>query len=267
MQHTKNIVDEKAIVRELFLPLSLNSNFAIGLQDDCANIFGENDILISTDSMVQGWHLHFDVPWRFFGHKLLARNLSDIASKGGVPIAYTLSIFLPNQYRFSDLEDFASGLHLLTEQYNCPLIGGDISFSGSQSFLSNITIYGRKTCKIPYRKSAKSGDKIYVTGKIGLGYLGYLGVKEFEKFYLEPLPQIELGKKYAPIANAMIDVSDGFFKDLKLITPNAEIFEGKIPVPQSNIKIDLDFGDDYQLLFTSDCEILTDDVTFVGFVK
>src|SRR5574343_154523 len=105
MQHIQNTKNEVQIVSELFLPLSLGSNFALGLKDDCALLSGFSDLLISTDSVVQGWHFHFDVPWRFFGHKLLARNMSDIAAKGGLPIAYTLSIFLPNYYEFANLAD------------------------------------------------------------------------------------------------------------------------------------------------------------------
>lgn len=278
MHHIPNINKELDLVRKYFKPLSLDSKFALELQDDVAYLESNGRIIISTDSIVEGIHLPIGVEPKYLAHKLLARNLSDIAAKGGKPIAYTLAIIMPKCVDENDISDFASGLGLLTNQYGCPLIGGDISKSETDIMIANITIYGEVTDCVPLRKNAKVGDAIYVTGQIGRAFLGFNGEEKFRDFYFVPLPKIESGQKIAQLANAMMDISDGLFQDLQRIlissSVGAEVDFERIPFPDLasckkayNLTNLITFGDDYELLFTSSNHNIQHDVaTKIGII-
>ena len=85
-----------------------------------------------------------------------------------------------------------------------------------------------------------------------------------KQFYLPNIP-IKFSKKIHLFANSSIDISDGFFQDLKHILSNSnlssEIFVNNIPVSVylnlylkriKKNKINLiSNGDDYQILFTA----------------
>ena len=73
-----------------------------GVGDDCALIENNNrNHVVTMDSMVEG--IHFDDRWKpsDVGWKLIASNVSDIASMGRRPSYCTFSISLPSDKRNS----------------------------------------------------------------------------------------------------------------------------------------------------------------------
>ena len=270
MQHivlTSN--KEEIFVKKIFAPLTLNSPFARGLKDDIALI---DNLMITTDSICEGIHVKESTEGFKVGHKLLARNLSDIASKGGKPIGYTLSLFKTLNTSDAFITSFIEGL----KNFNIPLIGGDFCKSLNSTFCANITIFANKTTiEVPSRSGSQEGDFVYLTDKIGRAFLGFNGILEFKEFYELPKPPINLMQQIVKNhkINSSIDVSDGFLKDIITLL-NACNLGANISVNNilpSNFekytKNMLTFGDDYQVIFTSKEEIKMKEVLKIGELK
>jgi thiamine-monophosphate kinase len=262
---TKN--KEQQFVEKFALPLTLGSPFARNLTDDVALLEG---MICKTDSLCEGIHCKIGTSPEKMGHKLLARALSDVASKGGFPKAFMLSIFKTQATNEGFLAKFLEG----TRVFDIPLIGGDVASSLNQNFSANVSVFAKSEGKIPHRDGAKEGDFIYITGKIGRAYLGFLGNEKFIDFYEKPLPKLALMQEICQKhnINASIDISDGFMKDLLtlLVTSNlgAQIDFLKIPLIQEKFAQKMmTFGDDYEIIFTSKEEIHHPEVVKIGFIK
>ncbi|MEM8726134.1 MAG: thiamine-phosphate kinase, partial [Pseudomonadota bacterium] len=140
---------------------------ARGLEDDCAVIeIGGECLILTHDMMAEDTHFKpgasmSDVAW-----KLVALNLSDLASKGAEPIGLLLGHSLGD----GDYE-FLTGLREVLSTYDVPLLGGDtIASTGASTF--GVTAVGRAThIPVPSRKGAQPGDAIYCTGPFGRALL------------------------------------------------------------------------------------------------
>ena len=90
--------------------------------------------------------------------------------------------------------------------------------------------------------------------------------------YLFPKAQILLGQTIAKHASAAIDVSDGIIQDLSHLIARSgvgcEIDIAQVPVADNKLKRQcLEFGDDYQLLFTKKkkkIHLLQSDIKSIG---
>lgn len=139
--------------------------------DDCA-VFGRDTLFkhnyITVDSLVYGRHFDDSCTAAEAGAKLLKRNISDIASMGGVPQRAVIAAVISGDVSASWLEDFARGLAAVARQYNIEIIGGDISDSGADKFFSmSLTLLGGGDTPPLLRSNAHSGDILYTTGKLG----------------------------------------------------------------------------------------------------
>ncbi|MDJ0977025.1 MAG: thiamine-phosphate kinase [Erythrobacter sp.] len=226
---------------------------ARGLVDDCAVIeFGSETLILTHDMMAEGTHFEpkasmADVAW-----KLVAMNLSDLASKGAEPVGALVGVSLGR-----DDAGFLSGLREALSVYNVPLLGGDtIAATGPSTF--GITAVGRATHKpVPSRKGSKAGDALYVTGIVGRAMLGFEGHPQHLDAFNRPQPRLGEGRSLAPLASAMMDISDGLLLDgWRMASASAVTFRlnpETIPVADT-ARMDecLRWGDDYELLFTAD---------------
>ncbi len=242
-----NEMDFLAGLREL--PLHPGAR---GLEDDCAVLeLGDEALIINHDMMAEDTHFlpsadMADVAW-----KLVALNLSDLASKGAEPVGVLLGHTLGG-----DDASFLSGLREVLAVYNVPLLGGDtIASTGASTFC--LTAIGRATHRpIPSRKGAKAGDALFVTGTLGRAMLGFEGVHEHVHAFNRPRPLLEEGYALAPHVSAMMDVSDGLLLDAwRMATINDVTFRldtKAIPVASNNRFDDcIRWGDDYELLFAA----------------
>src|ERR1700749_959750 len=115
---------EDSLIARYFKPLATDPG-ALGLTDDAAVLkaLGE-DIVITTDALVEGVHFLPDDPPHTIAQKALRVNLSDLAAKGAVPAGFVLTLAL----RSVDegwLAAFAGGLGEDATSFACPLLGGD----------------------------------------------------------------------------------------------------------------------------------------------
>ncbi len=145
----------------------------IGIGDDAAAWRGDDSIqLASVDSFIEGVHFTPETtPWQDVGWKALAINLSDIAAMGGIPRYALVSLSLPNDTEVEDVAALYNGMLKLAKQYGVSIIGGDISRAPMVAI--SITILGSSPAqKILTRSSARPGETVAVTGKLGAAAAG-----------------------------------------------------------------------------------------------
>ena len=202
------------------------------------------------------------------GHKLLAVNLSDLASMGAKPVSVTLALTLPKVDE-TWLTAFAKGFLSLAERYSVDLIGGDTTSGPLTLTVQAMGLVPRG--KALMRSSAKAGDFIYLTGSLGDAGLGLKISQDYHcadpeaalKRFHQPDPQIDAGLALIGIANACIDVSDGLAGDLGHILEQSNVgaclYWDALPLSDAVLtyindtgdwSMPLTAGDDYELCFT-----------------
>ena len=235
-----------------------------GIGDDCAILrpAAGDELLVTTDFSLED--MHFRRAWHppeSVGHRCLTRGLSDIAAMGGQPLAVFLSLALPSDLEQRWVDRFYTGLLQLAQKHGATLAGGDTAQSPT-GILADIMVIGSvPRGKALLRSGARPGDRIYVTGKLGLGGSTVRRLYGGEQVrptgtYFYPEPRITIGQNLRGIASAMIDISDGLSTDLSHIydesNVGAVIYASAIPVAATATLDDaLNGGDDYELLFTS----------------
>ena len=256
-----NINSEFSIIKKYLSGIGasyLNTN-GINLAggDDCALVSANSKLLISTDTSVAGVHFLKSMPAESIAYRSVATALSDIAAMGGNPVAFNLSLVMPN-FNSDWMKGFRKGLKKISREFKLPLIGGDLVKGPLQI---SVTVLGKPEKKILLRSNAKPGDILCLSGAVGSGYIG---LKEYKrsgelnhktKPYLFPSAQIAYGRMIATLASSAIDISDGIIQDLSHLIKGSgvgcNLDLDQIPVANKQyFKQCLEFGDDYQLLFT-----------------
>src|ERR1700733_11028519 len=162
---------EDCLIARYFKPLATDPG-AFGLTDDAAILKAlGDDIVVTTDAIVEGVHFLSDDPPDSIARKALGVNLSDLAAKGATPAGCVLTLAL----RTADeawLSAFARALGEETTKFGCPLLGGD-TVSTPGPLMISVTAFGRVPAgKMVRRNGAKPGDLVVVTGTIGDAALG-----------------------------------------------------------------------------------------------
>ena len=213
-------VDEFDLIARLLRPLAEGAPEALELMDDAAVLKARpgEDLVISTDMMVEGVHFLPSDPMDQVARKLLRTNLSDLAAKAAEPYGYFLSIAWPARCDWSAREAFAKGLAQDQAQFGVKLLGGDTT-STPGPLTANVTILGRvPETRTVLRSGAKAGDVVLVSGVIGDGWLGLqaalAGLQSAALVrYRLPEPRLELRDALRQFAHAAADVSDGLIAD------------------------------------------------------
>ncbi|MGB3806547.1 MAG: thiamine-phosphate kinase [Erythrobacter sp.] len=221
------------------------------LRDDCALIeIGSETLVINHDTMAEDVHFRPEADLADVAWKLVAVNLSDLASKGAEPVG----IILGHSLGGNDLQ-FVKGLREVMLAYNVKLMGGDtIAATGASTYA--ITAIGRATHKpVPSRMGARAGESVFVTGTIGRAMLGFEGQSGHLAAFDRPFPRLAEGRALAPHVGAMMDVSDGLLLDVYRLARASEatiaLDSEKVPVADPSRRAELlRWGDDYELLFT-----------------
>lgn len=195
---------------------------ARGLMDDAALLqtSGEQFVL-TTDTLVEGIHYLPGDPPATVGWKLAAVNLSDLAAKGATPRACLLNFALSGNADWDAA--FLDGLADALDSHAMPLIGGDtVALPAAAPRVLGLTAIGSVPAgqPVPDRAGAQPGDILYLGGPVGDAGAGLDLLRHGEaepgsliEAYRTPQPQLALGRALAPIAHAMMDVSDGLLID------------------------------------------------------
>ena len=252
------------------------SSAARGLLDDAAVIqIGDEKLVLTLDTLVEGVHYLPDDPPDTVAWKLVAVNASDLSAKGAEPLACLYSHALGED---SWDRAFLDGLARACTHFSLPLLGGDtvrMPEGAPRSF--SLTALGRakRDQPVPSRGGARVGDRLWVSGTIGDAGLG-LAVLRGRKAkqsaaqwlvarYRTPSPDTRLGPALAPFASAMMDISDGLLIDVQRMAEASGVAIGigieSVPLsPAFRAAAGDDFdarlmaataGDDYCLLFAA----------------
>jgi thiamine-monophosphate kinase len=268
---------EDALIARYFKPLATDPG-AFDLGDDAAILKSHgDDIVVTTDAIVEGVHFLPDDPPDTIARKALRVNLSDLAAKGATPAGFVLTLAL----RAVDetwLKPFAYALGWDAIQFGCPLLGGD-TVSTPGPLMISITAFGRVPLgRMLHRTGATAGDVVVVTGTIGDAALGLEVLKRGAAAaaladdaaagemlvgrYRVPQPRTALAKAVRDHAHAALDVSDGLAGDLaklcKISGVSAVIEAGSIPLSAAaatllargvvGVEAIVSGGDDYEIL-------------------
>jgi thiamine-monophosphate kinase len=224
----ENASGEDSLIARYFRPIATDPG-AFNLDDDAAALTPSgDDIVVTTDAIVEGVHFLADDPPDTVARKALRVNLSDLAAKGAVPAGFVLTLAL-RDIDEAWLRPFAAALGEDARHYGCPLLGGD-TVSTPGPLMISIAAFGRvPTGKMVHRHGARPGDRVMVTGTIGDAALGLavLGGGKVHaavndpatrdlliERYRVPRPRTALAEIVRDHASSAMDVSDGLAGDL-----------------------------------------------------
>jgi thiamine-monophosphate kinase len=279
MTNGKLASGEDALIARYFKPLATDPG-AFGLVDDAAVLSSSgDDIVVTTDAVVEGVHYLAGDPPDTIARKALRVNLSDLAAKGATPAGFVLTLALRSK-EDAWLRPFADALGEDCRTFACPLLGGDtVSTPGPQ--MISITAFGRvPKGRMVGRTGARPGDLILVTGTIGDAALGLDVLRggaatgalasdpqareTLVSRYRVPQPRNVLAKAVRDYATAAMDVSDGLAGDLTKLcaasgvsasveVPNVPLSAAAASLVARNVvcvETLLAGGDDYEVLCT-----------------
>lgn len=271
-------LSEKVIINSLLKKLNFNKKGTFNFENDAAYLSLDKNYktIVTTDSITENIDFFYNDPPESVAQKLVCVNLSDLSAMGSAPVAYTLNLSFNAKININWLKRFTKRLFKLQKKHNFYLLGGDISKSSELTFSANF--FGKAKLKnILSQNKCSVGDDIWITGNLGNSYLGYriftnskikVSNKDAEFYknsYLYPSPCM-FGSIASNFISAATDISDGFYGDLNKILNNkvgASLIKKDFLISnnlrkiiitnKSEIFIDdiLSWGDDYQLVFTS----------------
>jgi thiamine-monophosphate kinase len=204
----------------------------LGIGDDCALMDPiSTESVVTTDSLCDGTHFILsECGPRAVGHKLVAVNLSDLASMAAKPLAVFLSLCLPRQSSGEIASEVFEGVCESCERYQVAIGGGDTNVWDGPLVVHMTAIGQAPQGGAWLRRGAQPGDAIYVTGSLGGSLLGK---------HLNFEPRLSVAQSLHPlgIVRAATDISDGLGIDLLNMTVasrcGAELELNLIPVSEA----------------------------------
>ncbi len=275
-----NKIDETYIIKKYFSPLSKKFKGSLCLSDDAAilDVSDRKKYIVSVDNFILGRHCPINVKAKDAINRAIITSTSDLAAMAAIPDIFFLSLSLPYKYNIKLIKELIKGIKVAMKLTNLKLAGGDICTHDGPLAIC-ITVMGiSKNKEILYRKGAKVGDKLIVTGNIGDAKVGLdcmlkknyeLSVKDekklIKKFLVPPILH-KLSYAIRNHVNACIDLSDGLAIDAGKIASNSNcglrLYSKKIPfskicnklLTKKLIKCEelISAGDDYELAFAVD---------------
>ena len=253
----------------------------LGPGDDAALVEpGRHLGVLTVDLLVEG--VDFDrssYTARDVGYKAVAVNVSDVAAMGASPRYGLVAVGLPPSVDARWAVELVAGMRAAADEYGLALVGGDLSRA------SEVTVAVTLTGEVPEggavtRAGARPGDRVVVTGALGAAAGGLLllrapassvaavvassWARRLVEAQLRPRARVGEGRTLASAgATAMIDVSDGFAKDLSRLCAAsgvgatvrladlplaAELGELSRHVPAEPLGLALGGGEDFELL-------------------
>lgn len=254
----------------------IHADLHTGIGDDAAVIAGSardgEMLLVTTDMLVETSHFRRD--WATpeqIGIKSVVCNVSDIAAMGGMPTFMFVSLALPKDAEVEWVEALYRGMTDACRRYGVVLAGGDTTHG--REVVISVTLLGRvQAGNLRLRSHARPNDLLCVTGPLGGSAAGLAMLAAgmdpppyLKDKHLAPGCRLDVSPAIAPLAHAMIDISDGLAAEVGHICDRsgtgAEIVAGAIPLHPSvydaarltdndALSFALSGGEDFELLFS-----------------
>ncbi|MEO5640271.1 MAG: thiamine-phosphate kinase [Sphingomicrobium sp.] len=198
---------------------------ARGLDDDVALL---GDFVLTHDMIAEGVHYLAADPPESVAAKLVAVTLSDLAAKGATPVGVLLGYCLGT----SEWDrGFVAGLGEALAHYNCKHLGGDtIALPTDAPRVLGLTAIGRAGARVPDRAGGRPGDGLWLIGTLGDSAAGLAllladpaATGPLIEAYRRPRALLCEGRALAPIATAMMDVSDGLLIDARRMAAASQV--------------------------------------------
>jgi len=231
------------------------------------NLAENKQLVVSTDTAVQGVHWPDDFPLDQAADRAVCAALSDLAAMGAKACWAWVSVVAKDR---DALGAIGQGVGNALNRYDVELAGGDTVHAPLNSL--NITVAGivEKNTSMQ-RNKANIADNIWILGNSGLASLGleewFQGHKDgaFVENFAHVEPKLKQGYLLRELGvRCCIDVSDGVLQDAGHISkasnigmrlavekfPNWQLLCGKLG-DEKAMQVMLSGGEDYALLFTA----------------
>lgn len=274
-------------------------NRILGLPDDPSVVLGIGDDaavyrvgdgrvhVMTTDALIEGVHFNRTfMPFAHLGVKAIASNVSDVVAMNARPRYATIALGLPPDLSVEMVEAFYGGVKQACAEYGLALVGGDIT--GARQLTISVTVVGAAAEEeVVYRRGARPGDLLCVTGDLGGAYAGLKVLLRETRALQEQGPGFEpdlepyayiIQRQLAPTArlktveewaergvrpHALIDISDGLASEVHHICGMSDcgalLKENALPIHLETRAVADQFGEDaatYALLGGEDYELL-----------
>jgi thiamine-monophosphate kinase len=253
---------------------AMRTDVRIGVGDDGAVLTSGvgRELVVVTDTLVEGVHFPENSPATSIGHRAFAVNLSDLAAMGAEPAWALLALTMPRAQE-TWLADFARAAGDLCRRHQVALVGGDTTrgpLTITVTLMGFVPVGGALL-----RSEGRAGDAIFVSGSPGDAAAGLaleqgrlhvpdaMSAQILRDRFLFPTPRCDIGVALRGVASACIDVSDGLGGDLEKLCAasgcGAELDAAALPLSEALLgavgreiarEHALTGGDDYELLFT-----------------
>lgn len=253
----------------------------VGPGDDCAVVASapHASILVTTDQVIEGRHFRKGEDLALVARKAVCRSLSDIAAMAGTPRWAVATGALPAGMLQADAQRLTDALHATGNDFNCPIVGGDIATLPPEGpLVLTVTIAGtpHPTRGPVLRSGARPSDRVYVTGALG----GSLPSRRHLTFTPRLTEAHWLATLLGRDLTAMMDLSDGLGIDAARLATASDVTvvidAGSLPRHEhvATWQAAMSDGEDYELLFTASqtapvperCPLTGTPVTLVGMV-
>lgn len=176
---------------------------------DCAHLPTEGERLFrvaTVDGVLLGRHFDLSVAPGAAGHKLVHRNLSDLAAAGARPADALLTLVIGGDTSLAWLTAFARGAGEAARAAGLEIVGGDVARGPDGHLAAHLATTGFAH-RVLTRGTARPGDVLLVTGALGGSRLGH---------HLTFRARLAEGEWLCGQGDvtACTDLSDGLAKDL-----------------------------------------------------
>ncbi|MBA3973782.1 MAG: thiamine-phosphate kinase [Candidatus Solibacter sp.] len=227
-------IGEKRLIADIVRPLFNPDLDFRSVGDDCAMIdLGSDRLLLVSTDRVPADLIAFRkgiLDYSGLGGYLARLNISDIAACGGSPLGLLLNLALPPSTELEAFKELCSGVALVSQRYQCPVLGGDLSSSVELSLSATSVGIVDRRCVLT-RQGALPGDTVFVSRPVGLtpAALRYLTLPETLRPRLEENevkilkgqftnmePMVSLGRRLAEslLCTSCMDNTDGIAQSL-----------------------------------------------------
>jgi len=148
-------------------------------EDDCAVLdMGGDDYLLATTDML---HRKTDFPLQMSGWQIgwmsVAVNLSDLASKGAMPLGVLMAIGIPQDIEIGFLDEIIRGMDDCARIYGTRVIGGDMD-SHDELTMTGTALGLVKKRPAYNEKGSTCRGLVCVTGNLGTAGAALISLKK-----------------------------------------------------------------------------------------